>query len=229
MQKLLIHCQSEVENGEKMKAFLETRLPYSVQISFDRRSTHDILTQRTLHLLIYETERFNDSDLQFIRDLRGVGFSHPALIIAENISVPNVHLIMDKLKGHFLEKPFEYKALRGITQKLMLARNVPQQQHRRFRTHQNTVLETYISGDAIHSQMYNLSVGGAYVEYNDRTKLAVGDLVRLKIPLQDLSREHSVNARVVWTTRKGMNSGGFGAGIRFIKGNDIYRQLIDRV
>ncbi|MGE0763982.1 MAG: PilZ domain-containing protein [Bdellovibrionales bacterium] len=229
MQKMLIHCQGAAEHGEQIKNFIETRLPYEVSISFDRKMTQDLLGQRSIQMLLFETNKFVENDLILLKDVRASGFVYPSLIIAESIEVPNFLAVAEKFKTHLLTKPFEFKALRGITQKLMLARSVPQQMHRRFRTQQNTVLETYLTGEVISSQMYNLSVGGAYFEFNDKPRVAVGDLVRLKVNLNDVSREHCVNARVVWTTRKGMNGGGFGAGVRFIKGQDIYRQLMDKV
>ena len=229
MQKLLIHSQGSIEHGEQIKSFIETRLPYEVSISFDRQMTQDLLAQRSINMLLFETNKFVEADLQLLKDVRTSGFVYPNLIVAESIEVPNFLPWAEKFKTHLLNKPFEFKALRGITQKLMLARTVPQQMHRRFRTQQNTVLETYLTGEVISSQMFNLSVGGAYFEFTGKPRVAVGDLVRLKVNLNDVSREHCVNARVIWTTRKGLNGGGPGAGVRFIKGHDIYRQLMDKV
>ena len=229
MHKLLIHSQGSSEHGEQIKNFIETRLPYEVSISFDAKATQDLIAQRSIHMLLFESNKFSDLDLQFLKDLRGVGYAYPVLIVADAIEIPNLLVSIDKFKAHFLAKPFEFKALRGITQKLVMARTVPQQMHRRFRTQQNAVLETYISGEVISSHMYNLSVGGAYFEFTGKPRITVGDLVRLKVNLNDVSREHCVNARVVWATRKGANGGGPGIGVRFIKGHDIYRQLMDKV
>jgi Tfp pilus assembly protein PilZ len=229
MHKLLIHSQGSTEHGEQIKNFLETRLPYEISISYDAKATQDLLSQRSIHMLLFETNKFSDEELQLLKEIRGIGYVYPVLIVAEKIEVPNLLASVDKFKAHVLEKPFEFKALRGIAQKLMMARTVPQQMHRRFKTQQNAVLETYISGEVITSHMYNLSVGGAYFEFAGKPRIGVGDLVRLKVNLNDLSREHCVNARVVWTTRKGSNGSGAGVGVRFIKGTDIYRQLMDKV
>lgn len=228
MQRLLIHCQSNLQLGEEIKNFIQSRLPYDVTLSSSRNATVEAITQRAVHMLLYETTKFVESDLQYIRDLRQQGYFYPTLIVADTAEIPGFVNVSEKLKCHLLLKPFEYKALRGITQKLMLSRNLPQQMHRRFHTQQKAVLETYFTGEVITSQMFNLSVGGAYFEFDGKPRVAVGDLVRLKVSLYDVSREHSVNARVVWTTRKGIQ-GGTGIGVRFIKGDDIYRQLMDKV
>jgi hypothetical protein len=151
------------------------------------------------------------------------------LIVADSLKVHNFLSNVDRLKSLYLPKPFEFKALRGITQKLVVTRAVPQQMHRRFRTQQTAILEAFASGESLATEFYNLSVGGAYLEFSDsKPRLGVGDLVRFRVNLSDVEREHSVNARVIWTTRKGVHHGGFGCGVRFIKGGDIYRQLIDR-
>jgi Tfp pilus assembly protein PilZ len=229
MQKLLIHSQGNSEHGEQIRGFLETRLPYEVSISYDLKQTQTILNQRSIQLLLFETNRFSDPDLQLVKDLRNDGFIYPLLIVGEAIEVPNLLTSIDKLKSCFLAKPFEYKSLKGVVQKLMASRTVPQQMHRRFRTQQNAVIEPYLTGDTITTKMFNLSVGGAYFEIDGQQRVSVGDLVRLKVNLNDVLREHCVNARVVWTTRKGTNGVGAGIGVRFIKGHDIYRQLIDKV
>lgn len=229
MQRLLIHCQGTLEHGEQIKNFLETRLPYEVSISYDRDLTHEMLTQKSIQMLLFETNKFVEADLQLLKDSRSIGFTYPSLIVADKIEVPNFAAIADKMKSHILSKPFEFKALRGITQKLMLSRNVPQQMHKRFKTQQSLMLETYATGELHPSNMYNLSVGGAYCEFTEKPKVSVGELVRLRVNLNDVSKEHSLSARVVWTTRNGPNGGEFGVGLRFIKGQEIYKQILEKV
>src|SRR5690349_17208069 len=165
MQRLLIHSHENSVAAEEIKSFIESRLPYEVNLSSSLANTNDIISQRAVHLLVYETTRFGETDLQYLRDLRHMGFFYPFLIVCETENIPNFQTVLEKIKGHVLLKPFEFRALRGITQKLMAARQLPQQMHRRFKTQQKAVLETYISGDVIPSQMFNLSVGGAYFEF----------------------------------------------------------------
>lgn len=229
MQKMLIHCQGSPEHGEQIKSFLETRLPYEVSISFDKKMTHDLLLQRPTNLLLYESNIFAEADLQLIKDLRGQGFFYPSLIVAKTFEIQNRAAVLEKCKAHFMEKPFEFKALRGVTQKLMLSRAVPQQMHKRFATQQNAVIEPYNTSDVINSQMFNLSVSGAYCEFANKARLAIGDLVKVRINLDDIARERSVNARVIWTTRKPTSGTGSGIGLRFVKSNDVYQQIMDKL
>jgi Tfp pilus assembly protein PilZ len=90
-------------------------------------------------------------------------------------------------------------------------------------------LETFISGERVETQMFNLSRGGAYFEVSERANLNVGDLLRMKVHLSDVDREHQVHGRIVWTTHKGHAAGGYGYGVRFMKGSDIYRNLLEKI
>src|SRR5690606_33010112 len=134
-----------------------------------------------------------------------------------------------KFKAHFLEKPYELKALQGVARKLMVQKSINQQRHRRFKTHQQARLETYVTAETMDSKMFNLSKGGAYLEFSVRPDLGIGDIVKLQIPLAEVKREHEVNAMVVWTTRKGSYSGGFGVGLRFVQEREVYRQVLERM
>lgn len=227
MQKILLHCNS-VSNAETMRLALETRLPYPIHLSFDEKTALSIIQNRKIHLLAYETVEFNKRDLDFTMNLRRAGFSSPALIVAETMRFEKF-LGKEEQKLFFLGKPFDEKSFVGVTKKLMLSRNLVQQKYKRFRTQQTAFLETFMSGETLPSQICNLSVGGAYCEFIGKTSLVVGDLVKLKIQLEDLGRQHVVNAKIVWMTREGSITGGPGAGMKFVKYDDIYRQLMEKV
>lgn len=228
MQKILLQYHNEGD-AQVIKNYLETRLPFEIFTSAGPKETEGYINGRTIHLLIYETDQYLAKDFHFIRDLRGIGFAYPVLILGKTIAPSQVITIAEKLRIHFMEKPFEFKALRGLTRKLLTQKSVSQQIHRRFRTNQDTKLETYMTGQAIESRMYNLSVGGAYFEFHKKQDLVVGDLLKMKISLNDMQREHAVNARVVWTVRRGLIDGKPGCGVRFVKGQELYRQLVEKV
>lgn len=226
MQKLLLQCGS-LEDAPQLKSYLESRLPFEVYLSFGKNETENIITHKSIQLFIYDTGEFNEEEAQFLREIRNLGYIYPILVLAKNVD--EVMEASEKFKAHFLEKPFEFKALRGVTRKLMTQRTINQQRFRRFKTHQNAKVETYLTAESLDSKMFNLSMGGAYVEFAGKPTIGVGDIIRIQVPLQDLERRHQMNAKVVWTTRKGSYSGGFGVGVRFVKDKDVYRQLMDKV
>ncbi|MEL4881570.1 hypothetical protein AAEH85_21705, partial [Shewanella algae] len=88
----------------------------------------------------------------------------------------SISSLAEKYKAYFLEKPFELKTFKGLARKLITAKSVPQQQHRRYRTWQAAKLETFITGESFHSEMFNLSMGGAYFELPKKPAVSVGDL-----------------------------------------------------
>mgnify|MGYP003394927724 CR=1 len=228
MQKVLLDCCS-LEDARILKSYIERETPFECVLSFDQAETNSIIENKTVHLVVIQTGSVVDADLDRIRMIRDKGYSYPILTITDRIGDVSVSLMAEKYKAYFLEKPFELKTFKGITRKLLTAKTVPQQQHRRYKTRQNALLETFITGESFTTEMFNLSMGGAYFELPKKPQVGVGDLLRVKIPSGDAKREHHIHGRIVWTTHKGMFIGGYGLGVKFIKSNDMYRQLIDKV
>lgn len=228
MQRLLIQYKSG-DDIPRIQSYLESRLPYEVNISSHARATENIVTSKVIHLVVISTGSLSIDDLQQIKDLRSVGYTYPVLMLADEAVGLNPANLAMKHKIHLLMRPFELKALYGMCRKLMTARSLTPQVHRRYKTNQRTVVESFLSGDMIESHMFNLSAGGAYFEFASKPRVSVGDLVRMKINLPEMDKEHAVNGKIIWTTHKGTHSGGHGCGVMFVKGSDIYRQLLDKV
>lgn len=227
MQKILLHSPS-ANDAYLIKSFLEKRLPYTVEVSHSNRQTEDMVVNRSIQLVIYDTTLFTGVDLQFLKEIRNVGYAFPFLVLGATES--GILSGATKNRMHFLDKPYEFKALRGLTRKLMVQRSIHQQIHRRFRTQIKAKMESFINGESFETYMFNLSKGGAYCEFSGASNiLGIGDLVRLKVNLEDVQRDYNLTARVVWTTRKGSYSGGHGAGLRFVKNNEVYKHLLEKV
>lgn len=227
MQKILLHSSS-ANDAYLIKSFLEKRLPYSIEVSHSSKTTESIITNQSIQLVIYDTTLFTGIDLQFLKDIRNIGYSYPFLVLGT--TEKEILAGATKNRMHFLDKPYEFKALRGLTRKLMVQRSIHQQIHRRYRTQIKAKMETFINGESFETYLFNLSKGGAYCEFAGASNiLGIGDLVRLKVNLEDVQRDYNLTARVVWTTRKGSYSGGHGAGLRFVKNNEVYRHLLEKV
>lgn len=211
-----------------MRLALETKLPYPVHLSFDERTARAIVENKAIHLLAYETKRFRKEDYEFTMNLRKQGFNSPALILADELRFDRF-LGKEDHRLFFLPKPFDERSFVGVARKLMVSRTITQQRFKRFPTQQTATMETFMSGETLPSQIYNLSMGGAYCELFGRCNVSVGDLVKLKVHLEDLGRQHVMNAKVVWMTRNGPCTGGQGVGMKFVKYDDIYRQLMEKV
>ena len=228
MHRVLLSCKS-ASDARFLKDYIEAELPYEVLLSFDQKDIEYSLQTKNIHLLMMQTGNLAKQDIQYAQQLRKLGYVYPMLMITDVLGDINIHELHEKHRIYFLERPFELNTLKGLARKLMVARTVPQQVFRRYRTNLMATLETFISGDKYETHMFNLSKGGAYFELNKKPQVAIGDLLRLKVHLSDFDREHQMHARIVWTTHRGHAAGGYGLGVRFMKGSDVYRSLLERV
>lgn len=228
MNKILLQSQTEDE-ARLLQAFFESRLPYAAQVSEGSGEAESVLTSMPVHLFVWDVVNFGLAEGAWVKELRALGYVYPILILPDSLDPKAMQGAIANDKIHFLEKPYIYKALKGLTIKLMQTRNLPQQMFKRFATNQPLSIESYATGELINSSMFNLSVGGAYFETDVKPTASVGDLVKMQVNLNDVERNHMMNARIVWTTRKGSYSGGYGLGVKFVRNEELYKQLLERL
>lgn len=225
MQKMLLHGKALSEVKE-IKDYLESRLPYPVELSSTEQESLNLLQSRAYGLFLCTLEQYGQEELAWVREIRAGGFSLPILVLAKDLDPAAMKASIMNERVHFTEKPFELTGLRGLVMKLIKQRNIPQQQYKRFRTNQKLAIESYSTGEVIESSMYNLSVGGAYFESTSKCQASIGELLKMSVNLSDVSSSHLMNARVIWTTKKGTYSGGYGMGVKFVKNEEVYKQLL---
>jgi len=228
MQRVLLSCKS-MDDARFLKSYIETELPYEVFLALTQESIESSLKAKSIHLLILQTGNLVKQDLAYAMSIRQGGYSYPIMMITDSIGNVNIEELHNRFRIYFIERPFEMKTLKGLARKLMVAKTVAQQVFRRYRTNLEATLETFISGDQFQTQMFNLSLGGAYFELPRKPSMQIGDLLRMRVHLADVVRDHHIHGRVVWMTHKGHSAGGFGVGVKFMKSNDIYRNLLDKV
>lgn len=228
MQRVLLNCRS-IDDARFIKNYLETELPYEILLAFDHKDIEASIKSKNIHLLMLQTGNLAAQDIAYAAQLREKGYSYPMLMITDSVGDVNIEEANNKQKIYFLERPFELKTLKGLARKLMVAKQVPQQVFRRYRTNISATLETFISGEKFETHMFNLSRGGAYFELTQRPMVNVGDLLRLRVSLNAVEKQHHIHGRIVWTTHKGHAAGGYGLGMKFMKSTDIYRNLLDKV
>jgi Tfp pilus assembly protein PilZ len=228
VQKLLLEFQN-LDDARLVKKDFEKELPFEVIASLNHRETNRVLSNRSVQLIIYQTQEFKQPQIDRIHDLRRLGFTYPLLVITDKITPLIERFSVEEPRVNFLEKPFTLSTLRGLTKKLMVTKNIVKQQFKRYRTNQTASIETFVSGEALQTKMLNLSKGGAYFETEEKPDLSVGELLRLKFDLDQVEREHHIHGRIIWTTPKGNEGGKYGIGVKFIKQEDIYRHLLQSV
>lgn len=219
MNKILLHCES-LEESQKLRELYEKHLPFPIYHSFDNRSVERLISRNVINLTVVECEQFGFVQHNLVKDLRGAGYFRPVLILSKEIPSGVVQAGGSgedkKERLNFLAKPFDEKNIIGITKKLLIAKTVPQQVHHRFSTNQLTIMEVAQSGEYTMSNMYNLSKGGAYCEFDPNFNVAIGEVVKIRVHLQEINSERTLPAKVVWKTREGTYSGRSGVGVQFV-------------
>jgi Tfp pilus assembly protein PilZ len=228
MHRVLLCCKS-ADDARFVKGYIETELPYEVLTALDPSEIQGILKSKNIHLLIMQTGNLVKEDLSYAMSLRTEGFAYPILMISDSVANLNIEELHDRYKIYFIDRPFEMKTLKGLSRKLMVAKTVPQQVYRRFNTNFEATLQTFVSGDQFATRMFNLSRGGAYFELPKKPGVTIGDLLRVKVHLSEMSKERQLHGRVVWMTHKGHSAGGYGMGVKFIKSDDVYSNLLEKV
>jgi Tfp pilus assembly protein PilZ len=229
VQKILIHGESTNEIMS-ISSVLEANMSSALIASNRIERSIELVSQDNFNLLVFECGKFDSLRAQAVQQFRASGYNQNILLVTEEVD----HLetfIKNQTKNriHLLMKPVSEKDLFGLSKKLIHSRKIPQQVFKRFRTDQSIKVEPLLKGDAFVSKMFNLSKGGAYFEFNGEIPLGTGDLLRLHIPLMDVSKSHVLNGRVVWTTRAGKYTGQGGIGVRFLNAKDTHRHLLEKI
>jgi len=227
MQKILVISDS-LESSADVRTIIERDLPYPVYASFDQEGTQAQLESKVFNLAVFDQNIMDDKALEYISWLKHSSYSFPIVVITNKIKPDLNHKLSLLHDVHVLVRPTGDKNIVGLIRKLLVARRVPKQLYRRFNTNQIAELEALTTGDSLFTSMYNLSKGGAYCEFDECQTLTIGDMIRMKVFLNDTNSEYTFNAKVVWTTPKGRFSGRFGCGFKFVSAKDTYRSLLSK-
>lgn len=228
MQKILLTSEASEMSCDTLES-IETHLPYQIYTAYDPIEVDKQLESRVFNLIIIESKVFDFTEYKTILEYREDGLTSPILFVAEKLNIPQNYYMNESINLHFISKPYTEKNLLGIARKLLAQKTIPRQRYRRFNTNQIAQIETLSDGSNRLTSMYNLSKGGAYCEFEGGQQMSIGELVRLKIILSETNTEHSVNAKVVWTTARGRFSGRQGLGVRFLSVKDSYREMIEKL
>jgi hypothetical protein len=174
-------------------------------------------------VVILNSAEWSDKEAQYLGDLKALEYQGPILIASKFTSLQLKSVPMADPRAVLLEKPFDIKDLRGIVRKMLLARAVAQRVHRRFVTSQDAQVEPFGRNESYLSRVRNLSRGGAYLEFVQAVPLRTGEMVRLKMALQDVNRTYLMPAKVVWTGKDGNDKS---VGVEFVGGGDVQKLIL---
>lgn len=223
---LLISQQNE--DAKRIKEELERNRLYKVEVVDQASLALDQIRQAKVDCVVFNLDTFNNEKITFASHLRYCGYNFPIIMFAKNIDKNALSALTRIPKTVMIEKPFESKDIWGIAEKMVQGKNVPQRIHRRFYTDQKANLVHATIGTKLSGRIFNMSRGGAYLEI-EQGDLKFGDVVRLSVQLDKVSKAYVVDAKVVWASKQGFWQGKPAAGLMFLKAGDVYRNLIEKL
>jgi hypothetical protein len=224
---LLISVKNQ--EAERIQIELERNRLYRVNPMDKAEQALDYIRAAKVNCVVFNLESFTLEKTTFASHLRYLGYNFPIIIFAKHIQNEALVQLKKIPKTVLIEKPFESKDVWGIADKLVQGKKVHQRIFRRFYTSQDAVLESGVQGSRFGAKIYNMSKGGAYVELETPKKLIAGDVLKLTVPLDKVSKAYTVDVEVVWATQEGFWKGKPAVGVRFMKAGDVYRNLIDKL
>jgi len=224
---LLVSRRSD--DAYKIREELERNRLYEVEVVETAQLALKRMQEADTHCVVLNLESFTIDKMKMITDLRDLNIRCPVILMATYVQPEALQRVQTASPtAVVIEKPFEAKDLWGIAQKLVQGVPVPQRIHRRFYTNQITKVEKLANGHGFMGRVYNLSKGGAYVEI-EQGRLQVGEVVTMSMQLSKVSRAYNVDAEVVWSVARGIWKGRPAVGLRFVKPDDVYRNMLQKL
>jgi DNA-binding NtrC family response regulator len=225
-KQLLLASRTENENSllQRKLASLSDFIPEGIRFTSTRPQATKLELGGSPDLVIFNFNDWNQNELKWVEDLRSEGYKNMIMILAKAdvpTAVRNLQLL-DRIV--YLEKPYENRDLVGIAEKGLKKGQVAQQIHKRFHTEQQALVE-FTVGRAVGSRIFNMSRTGAYLELNVLQDVKIGDTVKLRMDLDDVSRTYVMPARIVWTQVMG-RTGGTGVGVHFTGRGAVKRHIV---
>jgi len=90
----------------------------------------------------------------------------------------------------------------------------------RYPTKEKAEVEIYGRDGGIIAKIKDLSKTGACISWEtDQFQIQIGDLLRMRVILRALKKEHRVNAEVVWTNGKS-------SGVQFLSSHEVVEKML---
>lgn len=229
-KQIILASRTEQENAilrKKLNSLVEI-VPGGARITTTRPQATKLELGGNPDLVIFNFNDWNQNELQFVEGLRKEGYERMIMILAKADAPTAVQNLALLERVVYLEKPFEIRDLVGIAEKAISQQTVAQRIYRRFNTEQQATVE-FSGGEtggnrAIASRIFNMSKTGAYLELNSLQDVSVGETVKLRMELEDVSRTYVMPAKIVWTQIMG-RTGGTGVGVHFTGRGAVRRHI----
>lgn len=223
---LILASRTEQENALLQRKLLALNeiIPEGVKVTTTRPQATTLELSGQPDLVIFNFNDWKQDELKWVEGLRNEGYRNMIMILAKADAPTAVRNLQLLERIVYLEKPYENRDLVGIAEKSIRKGEVAQQIYKRFSTEQEALVE-FTVGRSISSRIFNMSKTGAYLELNGLKDVSIGDEVKLRMELEDVSRTYVMPARIVWTQVMG-RTGGTGVGVHFTGKGNVKRHIV---
>jgi response regulator RpfG family c-di-GMP phosphodiesterase len=221
--------KQEVEGCAQIESEILSRGNCSVHTVDTLRELFDYVANGKINSLIFNLKVFDANTLKVIQKIKTMTPNLSTTIVT---STKIQNLDYQKLREYkeivVVEKPIKAGDFSRLTDRLVQGLPIYYREHKRFVTKQTLHMEKVTNNAKYDGYVYNISKGGAYIELA-KGILNPGDLCRVSIKLDQISKAHNFHAEVVWISPKGQNQAGPAAGLKFISEEEMYSSLLEKV
>lgn len=176
-------------------------------------------------VLFVHLSQITEKSMQGIEQIRRP-LDLPVILFTNKVTDQSLKLARKYKRYYVLGRPYLSRDVLGIAYK-MIHDSVPEQQLcRRYDTNQSTELQIVGEAENVPARITNLSLTGAKIKFEENSRWTEGDLLKMDIELNQLSKQHSVHAKVVWVEKEGAPKE---IGVEFIPTEDVYSHLLSNV
>jgi hypothetical protein len=177
--------------------------PLEVQHHFLVAQTLTEVTKRTSEerpaAVVYSVEWLQGVDVKRVENFRSQNLDVPVIVVARRDSSESIEAIKRIQWVVFVEIPFSVKNLIQIAENLLDQKDIRTAVHRRYPTQTKGWME--YGSRKVPVVLANLSLGGACCSMTSLEPWVPGTPISLRINLNDLGRERTMRAWVVWAKR----------------------------
>lgn len=225
MLKLAIvgHDQQSIKH---LKSELKERLTEykDIRIATSRPGYLESAIDSHLKVLVFDTNAINRNLFPFVVQIRKTGFTGPILILGNPVSHFNLNEISEVRNLFQLGKPFDSEHLVGMVRNCINVEGMKQRRDKRFDVREVARIEAYRSDYQSDAVINNISRSGLRIEGNLHG-LNQGDLLRLHFYFDQIQKERTMSARVVWLKKGDDNLEQ--AGLAFVSQKTVYQYLLE--
>lgn len=218
--KKIILVVSEFERAcERQEVLFETFPGCEITTCMNEKEALLIIMSEEFDLGLIEIQSVGEDGANVGELIRTSGYDFPILMTGSFKSKKDFLKRLPRRSNMiFLPEPVSDQQIRGVLKKLSSLGGANQPQEPRYVTQEVVQVEKFGQKKIYKSQMINLSLSGARLEFIEKgsVHLSMGDFLRINFTVGKTKKTRRVNGQVVWS-KKDPESGRHCIGLEFLR------------